>query len=250
MGCTFVDSDGGTGGWVHLTPSHLLLFSKRIAHTPQDNWRQVAAASKATFDAFTAFYQGLLDAIQRLSLNRGDFGGLLDVDFNNFLVPPGDFLDGVGIVYGLPALPTLDNMWAAVRPAVDMAVGNITLASVNTTLRALQWAQALEASLAVMDVTPADYDPPRYVGGDGGASSVEAEVAAHDAMADTFVARTATSLDSFDSYSQYVGSNAGSNVSQANTSLGLDNLPSFDFSFNLKVSQTVGGCMCIVFFFV
>lgn len=200
----------------------------------------MAAASAATFDAFRDFYNGLLDAIARLGLTRADFGGLLDVSMDNFLVPPGPFFDGEGVIKDLPCcLPTLDGIWSAVLPAVDMAAGNITLASLDTSLRALHWARALEMSLAELDVAPADYSPPRYIGADGEPSSMEAEVEAHDVMADTFVARTATSLDSFDSYNQYVDSGAGSNASQAaNTSLLLDNLPSFDFSFNFKVGQS------------
>lgn len=197
----------------------------------------MAASSAATFDAFRSFYNGLLNAIAELGLTRQDFGGLLDVDFNNFLVRPGPFFDGEGVIKNLPCcLPSLHGIWSAVLPAVDLAVGNITLASVETSLRALQWAQALEMSLAELDVAPADYNPPRYLGADGEPISVEAEVAAHDGMADTFVARTATSLDSFDSYNQYVDSGRKSNASQAaNTTLLLDNLPSFDFSFNFKV---------------
>jgi hypothetical protein len=211
----------------------------------------VATASERTFTTFKNFYNGIRDALAEVNLNPGDFGPLLNVNFNDYFVPPGPFLDGVGIVIDLPPLPaSLDSIWAAVRPSVDLAVGNIALASFNTSLRALQWAQALEASLAALDVTPADYNPPRYLGSDGDVSSVEAEVAAHDAMADTFVARTATSLDSFDSYNQYVDSGGGGNVSQANTSSLLNNFPTFDFSFNLKVCllesrrrcESVGRC--------
>lgn len=189
-----------------------------------------------TFAAFNDFYDGLIDAIRRLGLVRSDFGSLLDVDFDDFFVQPGPFLDGVGVISDLPPMPfTLDGIWASVRPAVDVAVDSVALASVNTGLRARQWAQLLEMSLAALDVTPADYNPPRYVGGDGQPTSVEAEVAAQDAMADVFVARTATALDSFDSYNQYVDSSSGGNASQGNASLVLENLPSFDFSFNLKV---------------
>ena len=170
-------------------------------------------------------------------LRTTDFGSWFNVDWDVANVYPGELLDGVGIVFDMPPMPfTLDGIWDAVRPAVDLAISNVNLASFNTSLRALQWAQALETSLAALDVAPDDYNPPRYVGGNGEPTSVEAEVAAHDAMADTFVARTATSLDAFDSYNQYVDSSSSStNVSQGNASIVLGGLPSFDFSFNLKV---------------
>lgn len=186
-------------------------------------------------DQFRRFYDGFADVIRDAGLRTTDFGPWFNVNWNIANVYPGELLDGVGIVFDMPPLPfTLDGIWDAVRPAVDLAISNVNLASLNTSLRALQWAQALEASLAALDVTPNDYNPPRYVGGNGEPTSVEAEVATHDAMADTFVARTATSLDAFDSYNQYVDSSS-TNVSQGNASLVLGGLPSFDFSFNLKV---------------
>lgn len=188
-------------------------------------------------DQFRNFYDGFVDVIREAGLSTSDFGGWFNVNWDVANVYPGELLDGVGIVFDMPPMPfTLDGIWTAVRPAVDLAISNVNLASFNTTLRALQWAQALEASLAALDVAPDDYDPPRYVGGNGEPMSVEAEVAAHEAMANTFVAHTATSLDAFDSYNQYVdSSSAGANVSQGNASLILGGLPSFDFSFNLKV---------------
>ena len=209
----------------------------------QDNYAGVVDRAEAALAQFIDFRDRIVAGLRELNVSPDDkvFGGLFNVDWDGALVYPGELLDPVGIITDLPPLPTLDGIWAAVRPVVDLAARRIDLASLDTSLRALQWAQALEAGLAALDVAPDDYDPPRYLGGDGAPMSVEAEVAAHDAMADTFVARTATSLDAFDSYNQYVdsGGGAGGNASQGNASFVLEGLPSFDFSFNLKAS-----CMC------
>ena len=200
----------------------------------KDNWYEVAAQSQAAYAAFSKFYEDVVDGIQKAGLSTSDFGNTFSIDWADFFVNPGELLDGVGIVTGVPPVPTLDAVWTGVVPALDLFVRNLTLASLQTNLRALKWAVALETSLQAWDVLPDDYNPPAYVGSDGTATSVQAEAEAHNALADSFVARTATSLDAFDSYNDYVGSQAPTNVSRTNVTTLVDRLPRFDFSFNLK----------------
>ena len=201
------------------------------------NWYDVRARSEAAYSGFVSFYNDVRDGIQRAGLSTKDFGNAFkDVDFDVMFVNPGELLDGMGILTDVPPVPTLDGVWTAVRPAVDLFLQNLTMASLETNLRAVQWALALESSLTSWNVTPDDYRPPLFMGSDGIPTSVEAAVAAHDSLADAFVARTATSLETFDSYNDYVGSlTAGAtNVSRSNVTTLMDNLPRFDFNFKLK----------------
>jgi len=202
----------------------------------RDNWYRVRDRSEAAYSAFVKFYNDVRDGIRKAGLSTSDFGNTFNVNFDMMFVNPGQFLDGMGILTDVPPVPTLDGVWTAVRPAVDLFLQNLTMASLETNLRAVQWALALESSLTSWNVTPDDYRPPLFMGSDGIATSVQDAAAAHESLADAFVARTATTLETFDSYNDYVGSlTAGAtNVSRSNVTTLVDNLPRFDFSFNLK----------------
>lgn len=201
----------------------------------KDNWYEVRARSEAAYSGFVSFYNDVRDGINKAGLSTRDFG-FNKVNFDIMFVSPGELLDGMGILIDVPPVPTLDGVWTAVRPAVDLFIQNLTMASLETNLRAMQWALALESSLTNWNVTPDDYRPPLFMGSDGIVTSVHDAAAAHDSLADAFVARTATSLETFDSYNDYVGSltTGATNVSRSNVTTLMDNLPRFDFSFNLK----------------
>ena len=202
----------------------------------KDNWYRVRDRSEAAYSAFVSFYNDIRDGIRKAGLSTSDFGGTFNVDFDMMFVNPGQLLDGKGILTDVPPVPTLDGVWTAVRPAMDLFIQNLTVASLETNLRAVQWALALESSLTSWNVAPDDYNPPPFLGSDGIAITAKDAAAAHDSLADAFVARTATSLETFDSYNDYVGSlvTGATNLSRSNATILTDNLPRFDFSFKLK----------------
>lgn len=206
----------------------------------KDNWYDVAARSEAAFTAFLKFYNDVRDGIRSIGLSTSDFGNIFDVNFDIMMVDPGQFLDGIGILSDIPALPTLEEISSALQQAWDGYIKNLTGASIETSLRAAQWATALEASFESWDVTPDDYSPPSYTSANGSVVSIGAVAGTYDSLADAFVARTATSLETFDSYNNYIESLTGNDSFSSNdVTSSMDNLPRFDFSFILKYESFV-----------
>lgn len=202
----------------------------------KDNWYRVRDRSESAYSSFVSFYNDVRNGIRKAGLSTSDFGDTFNVDLDLMFVNPGELLDGKGILTDVPPVPSLDEVWTAVRPVVDFFIQNLTMASLETNLRAMEWALALESAFTNWNLMPDDYNPPSFLGSDGVAISAKDAAAVHDSLADAFVARTATSLETFDSYNDYVGSltTGATNLSQSNVTVLIDNLPRFDFSFNLK----------------
>jgi len=146
------------------------------------------------------FYEGVKEAVASASIDTSGWGDWYNIDLSD--VVPVD-VTFPGALPTFPPVASLDSVWASVDEAFKEFQLNLTDASLATNRLAEEWRQEINEQLAQLpDPTPADYDPPQYVGGDG-VKNITSEQKRHKSKTDRFLEKSAVALDAFAELSQF-----------------------------------------------
>ena len=223
-------------------------------------WRQKTdeyiSNVQAAYDSSVRFYWGVKNAIPEwfadIAFNT-DWGKITAADMTpidvTFPLTPPSFSD----------LPPFEDVFDSVKVSFDLFKRQLDSAKATVVQLAEELGDAVERNLVLNlpDVTPSDYNPPKYNGTDGKSSSVSDEPAIHSGKSEGFIRVVAVLLDKFSDLSRHGSDedslqNNTSSFSYSNFQNKLSNVdvsfmsligPDFDFDFWFLALKSFGDAL-------
>jgi len=175
-----------------------------------------AASARETFEAYAAAGAQYFDDVTVAMITMRDFFDSFDsyvlakeldtsslddwylISIDDFLVDAPTWPSGVGITSALETIPSANAIWAAVSPAYEQFLGNISLASLKTHNFAKKWSLTVSALTATFPgFGLEDYHPPQYSDYSDVDENATAAQKRHTEEATAFKSEQGDALDAF-----------------------------------------------------
>jgi len=140
------------------------------AAAARETFEEYASAGAQYYDDVTTAMNSMRDFFDSFDsyvlaneIDTSTFDDWYLIGIDDFLVSAPNWPSGVGITSGLNAIPSANDIWAAVSPAYEQFLTNISLASLKTRNFAEKWSLAVsELTSKFPGFTLDDYNPPQY----------------------------------------------------------------------------------------